>query len=165
MARTGSTRRGTYNPDVMPSIGHLAVGLAAGRVARAPGRARQAVWLAALVAVSFASDLDVVAFRLGIPYGAPFGHRFNAGLFRTVHFMFTPYTLYQDEDLDELFHVVLDFLYDPSITAPVSSIRYEDSKFKTSVSEARKRYWQRCDEQTLEDGKEISAEALRNLRR
>jgi len=59
----------------MPSVGHFAVALAGGRVARPAGRARRAVWLAALVAVSLAPDLDVVAFRLGIPYGAPFGHR------------------------------------------------------------------------------------------
>jgi len=106
----------------------------------------------------------------GVPFdynmdGAPVGHRFNAGLFKTVHFNFTPYTLYQDSTLDELFHVVLDFLYDPSIGEPVSSIRYEDSPMKASVSEQRMRYWQRCDERTLEDGKELSAQALRNMRR
>ena len=28
-----------------------------------------------LVAAAYAPDLDVLAFRLGIPYGAPFGHR------------------------------------------------------------------------------------------
>jgi len=36
---------------------------------------------------------------------------------------------------------------------------------KASVSEQRMRYWQRCDERTLEDGKELSAQALRNMRR
>jgi inner membrane protein len=59
----------------MPSIGHLGVGLAGGRVARAPGRARQIVWLLLLVAAAYAPDVDVLAFRFGIPYGAPSGHR------------------------------------------------------------------------------------------
>ena len=32
-------------------------------------------WAALLVGASCAPDIDVLAFRLGIPYGAPFGHR------------------------------------------------------------------------------------------
>ncbi len=59
----------------MPSIGHLAVGLAGGRITRPVGRLRQVAWVVLLIGVSFAPDLDVLAFRLGIPYGAPFGHR------------------------------------------------------------------------------------------
>jgi inner membrane protein len=31
--------------------------------------------MAAFSALSLAPDLDVIAFRFGIPYGAPFGHR------------------------------------------------------------------------------------------
>jgi inner membrane protein len=57
----------------MPSVGHIAVGLAARRVARtgfAPG-----AWTALLVGLSLLPDADVVAFALGIPYAAPFGHR------------------------------------------------------------------------------------------
>ncbi len=59
----------------MPSIGHLAGGLAGGRVTRPRGWLRQVAWLALLIAISFAPDVDVLAFRLGIPYGALFGHR------------------------------------------------------------------------------------------
>src|SRR5512138_1259918 len=59
----------------MPSIGHLAIGLAGRRIARPEGRLRQVAWLVLLVGISFAPDIDVLAFRLGIPYGAPFGHR------------------------------------------------------------------------------------------
>jgi inner membrane protein len=59
----------------MPSIGHLAVGLAAARVHPSPKLIRQAIWAALLVAFSFLPDVDVIAFDLRIPYGAPFGHR------------------------------------------------------------------------------------------
>jgi inner membrane protein len=59
----------------MPSIGHLAVGLAGGRVTGPEGRLKHVAWLVLLIGTSFAPDLDVLAFRLGIPYGAPFGHR------------------------------------------------------------------------------------------
>jgi inner membrane protein len=56
----------------MASIGHIAVGLAAGRAyARArPGRAMVAFCL-----ISIWPDADVLAFAFGIPYGDPFGHR------------------------------------------------------------------------------------------
>ena len=62
----------------MPSIGHIAVGAAAGRGLRrgftrgAPGTAAA---LAFFSAVSMLPDADGIAFPLGIPYGAPFGHR------------------------------------------------------------------------------------------
>jgi inner membrane protein len=61
----------------MASIGHIAVGMAAGRAcARSLGpRLRIGPAMVALSALALLPDLDVVAFRLGIPYGAPFGHR------------------------------------------------------------------------------------------
>jgi inner membrane protein len=59
----------------MPSIGHLAVGLAAARVSRPGAGTKPWGWTALLVVLSFLPDADVIAFRLGIPYGAPFGHR------------------------------------------------------------------------------------------
>jgi inner membrane protein len=57
----------------MPSVGHVAVGLAAARLGRPPMSA--ATWTALLVVAAGLPDLDVIAFRLGIPYHAPFGHR------------------------------------------------------------------------------------------
>jgi inner membrane protein len=59
----------------MPSIGHLAVGLAAARWGPSPMPSRPMLWTSMLVAASYLPDTDVVAFKLGVPYGAPYGHR------------------------------------------------------------------------------------------
>jgi len=59
----------------MPSVGHVALGLAAARRAAVPAGVRPWTWASSLVVLSLLPDLDVVAFRFGIPYGAPFGHR------------------------------------------------------------------------------------------
>jgi inner membrane protein len=59
----------------MPSVGHVALGLAAARMAPPPARLPAHAWAALLIAVACLPDLDVVAFSLGIPYHAPFGHR------------------------------------------------------------------------------------------
>ena len=56
----------------MAALGHLAVGLVAGRAHR---RGRPAAAMALLVALSYLADLDAVGLRLGVPYAAPFGHR------------------------------------------------------------------------------------------
>ena len=58
----------------MASLGHVAVGLAAGRAFR--GRRRRPMLAFALLAL--APDADVIGFRLGIPYASPFGHRGSA---------------------------------------------------------------------------------------
>jgi inner membrane protein len=57
----------------VPSVGHVAVGLAATRIGRQP--VPPATWTALLVISSCLPDADVIAFSLGIPYHAPFGHR------------------------------------------------------------------------------------------
>lgn len=56
----------------MASLGHLAVGVAAGRA-----WGGDTVWkpMVALSVLSFLPDLDVIAFKLGIPYHHPWGHR------------------------------------------------------------------------------------------
>ena len=61
----------------MASIGHIAIGMAAGRL-YAPGEPAQralAFRMLALSAVSLLPDADVISFGLGIPDEAPFGHR------------------------------------------------------------------------------------------
>jgi inner membrane protein len=60
----------------MASIGHIAIGLAGGRLfltARARPTSRRLMLL--LSAASMAPDLDVIGMRFGVPYGATWGHR------------------------------------------------------------------------------------------
>ncbi len=61
----------------MATLGHIAVGLAAARLAtpRATPAPRRWSVRIALSLLALAPDLDVVAFALGVPYGAPWGHR------------------------------------------------------------------------------------------
>ncbi len=67
----------------MASLGHVAVGMAAGRLWTSFGGRRLdragstslARAMVAFSALSLAPDLDVIAFQFGIPYSAPFGHR------------------------------------------------------------------------------------------
>lgn len=60
----------------MASIGHVIVGMAAGRrLAEGAGRGPRWAWMAGLSALSLLPDADVAAFALGIPYEHPFGHR------------------------------------------------------------------------------------------
>jgi inner membrane protein len=56
----------------MASLGHIAVGMAAGRIAGGPRPARAMVFFAAL---SLLPDVDVVGMAFGVPYKAPWGHR------------------------------------------------------------------------------------------
>ncbi|MEZ4338101.1 MAG: metal-dependent hydrolase [Sandaracinaceae bacterium] len=56
----------------MASLGHVAVGLAAGRL---HARERPVKWMGAFALLSLAPDLDVIGFSFGIPYEAALGHR------------------------------------------------------------------------------------------
>src|SRR5262245_9079118 len=61
----------------MASIGHVAVGMAAARQYRRGQRPRWAP-LTSMVVWSFVSllpDADVIGFRFGVAYAAPWGHR------------------------------------------------------------------------------------------
>lgn len=58
----------------MPSLGHVAVGLAAGRLHAGPDRPRLAPTLA-FTALSMFPDLDVLARSLGAVRGSPWLHR------------------------------------------------------------------------------------------
>ena len=61
----------------VPSLGHVAVGMAAGRLyaGRGAGARRLLKATVAFSLVSVLPDADVIAFALRIPYQAPFGHR------------------------------------------------------------------------------------------
>jgi inner membrane protein len=58
----------------MASIGHVAVGMAAGRAyTKDPALMKKAMFVFSVV--SLWPDADAIAFALGIPYEHPFGHR------------------------------------------------------------------------------------------
>ena len=60
----------------MASIGHVAVGMALGRAGRSGRPLKQLLGgMALFSALAMLPDADVVAFKLGIPYAAPWGHR------------------------------------------------------------------------------------------
>jgi inner membrane protein len=60
----------------MASFGHIAVGLALGRLGtRRTTLRRRVAAMGALAALAMLPDADVVAFALRIPYAAPWGHR------------------------------------------------------------------------------------------
>jgi inner membrane protein len=58
----------------MASIGHVAIGLVIGRCMSGPC-GRVARDMAVCTALSLLPDIDAVGFALGVPYGAPLGHR------------------------------------------------------------------------------------------
>ena len=60
----------------MASVGHIAVAVVAARTRNDPHRALPSVSsLLFWSLVSIAADCDFIAFAVGIPYGAPLGHR------------------------------------------------------------------------------------------
>ena len=60
----------------MASIGHVAVGLALGRASGSGQPLKRLLGgMALFSALAMLPDADVVAFKLGIPYGAEWGHR------------------------------------------------------------------------------------------
>lgn len=60
----------------MASLGHIAVGCLVGdRFADRADQAPRWLWRTLFSVLSYLPDADVVAFFLGIPYHAPFGHR------------------------------------------------------------------------------------------
>lgn len=60
----------------MATLGHLAIGVVAARWRNSrPGPPPLALSMVGLAALSALPDVDVIAFRLGIPYSNPYGHR------------------------------------------------------------------------------------------
>jgi hypothetical protein len=72
--------------------------------------------------------------------GSPVAHSLDRGLYRSVHFSFTPLSI-DDDSMEVVLKAVLDFLYDESLTQPVNSIRYPEAKTKVNISQARNEYW------------------------
>ncbi len=82
--------------------------------------------------------------------GNPVAHRYNSGLFKTVHFNFTPLAI-DSVQMQIVIDSVLNWLYKP-IASPTSTVRYPDAPAKLSVSQERERYWRRCEERAKEQG-------------
>ena len=82
--------------------------------------------------------------------GKPVGHRLNRGLFRTVHFLFTPYAL-EEVTMQRTVDNILDWLYDPGKSSTPASLRYNDADMPITVQEVRERYWQRMEERARQN--------------
>ena len=79
--------------------------------------------------------------------GTPVAHRLDRGIFRTVHFCFTPLAM-DPVPMQEVINQVFDFLFSSEQFGSPSSIRYPGAKAETSVSEAREMYLDRVTKQT-----------------
>ena len=82
---------------------------------------------------------------LGIDYsfdGAPVAHRYNTGLYKTVHFSFTPLSI-DSASMQIVIDSVLEWLYPSTGTllAPPTELRYRDAKVPVSMSQTREKYW------------------------
>ncbi len=142
----------SYNPDV-PALGEVNYSVA--------GLGAEVMYLYK----SFYGASHPFGRQMEFDYnqeGTPVGHRFNTGVFKTVHFDFTMTCLddttmaipgdASSTPVQALIDTVLNYLYDPSIAAPVSEIRYDDAGLSLSISEMRDNYWQRNDDKAREKG-------------
>ncbi|MBX7101905.1 MAG: metal-dependent hydrolase [Myxococcaceae bacterium] len=61
----------------MASLGHVALGMAAGRLWAPKGASARTLWkpMLAFSALSMLPDADVIGFRFGVEYGDEWGHR------------------------------------------------------------------------------------------
>ncbi len=75
-------RERALNSQNMPTIGHLAVGLAVSRAAERRGT-RMAGVIALFVGAAYLPDVDGIGTFFGVPYGGTFGHR---GAFHSLTF-------------------------------------------------------------------------------
>ena len=71
--------------------------------------------------------------------GTPVAHRLDRGIFRTVHFCFTPMSM-DPGPMQQVIDRVLDFLWNPDQFQPTSAIKYPGAKAATSISEERQKY-------------------------
>ena len=91
--------------------------------------------------------------------GSPVGHRYNAGVFKTVHWSFTPLAM-DTIPMQQVMNRVLDWLYEPNLFSPPAKIRYPDSKAPISISAARKDYWHDIKENMLDEDAKVSYRAI-----
>jgi hypothetical protein len=80
--------------------------------------------------------------------GAPVAHRFNAGLYRTVHSNFTPLVL-DSNAAYVMIDSILNWLYDPTLGAPINKARYPEAKVQISIEDARENHRRRVAEMEM----------------
>lgn len=86
---------------------------------------------------------------LGGPYsyqGAPCAHRFNTGLYRTIHFNFTPIVM-DSASMQTVFNSGMDWLIEGGNQSPTARVRYEDAPIRMSKEVARENYKRRIAEE------------------
>ncbi|MFH1373494.1 MAG: hypothetical protein ABII79_06860 [bacterium] len=91
--------------------------------------------------------------------GKPVGIRLPTSAFRTVHFNFTPLAI-DSLQMQMVVNNVLDWLYEGYASPVADGMRYPDAPTKISTSDARERYWRRCDERALEKKLLMESEGL-----
>lgn len=84
--------------------------------------------------------------------GRPIMSRVNRGWFRTVHSLFTPYSI-KETAAQSLINNVLTWMYDPFLTAPPDEPRYDDAEISLTADEVSDRYWQRMEDRAKLDPK------------
>jgi hypothetical protein len=95
---------------------------------------------------------------LGEPYnfhGAPVGHRLNSGYYKTVHFCFTPLSI-DTVGMQQVLNEVFNWLYEPNLVQPPTKLRYRDAKVTLNMDEARENYWERIEDNMLDEDAKIS---------
>lgn len=78
--------------------------------------------------------------------GTPVAHRLDRGIFRTVHFCFTPLAM-DPVPMQAVMDEVLTWLFNPEQFEPTSTIRYPGATAETSVAKARKMYLEQVETQ------------------
>ena len=67
-------------------------------------------------------------------------HRWETSHFRTVHWMFTPLA-FEEGSMQTVIDSVFEWLYDPLLSEPVKTVRYDNARVKTTAAELRERHW------------------------
>ncbi len=78
--------------------------------------------------------------------GNPVAHRLSTFLYRTAHFNFTPLAI-DSVQMQQVMNKLLTWLYPADLGGATAAVRYPDAGYGLSLSEARREYWKRCEEE------------------
>ncbi len=82
--------------------------------------------------------------------GKPVAHRLNRGFFRTVHSLFTPYSI-EEATMQVTVNNILSWMYDKYLTTPPAAPRYRDAEMPVTLQEVREQYWQRMEDRARQN--------------